>query len=1002
MHAANSSEKPKNKKILRKIIIGISAVVICIVLSAFFILPVYLSSRSGNNLILSKINSNIPGKVRADKMRIGWFKGVRIEKFNFADNAGAATVSANKITTRPNYISLLAGDISLGKTEIDRPVVSITSAQPKPQTEAAEKQKKQKSQTSHKPAIPAIAAKDIDLRINDGLVQITDPIQSRTTQIKNINTRLMMKNFGQKVNLDLAADVADEQTDSRVVVQGEMKSPGAKKWSFAETSGVFHIEVNDLNISSIEPLINLANKNIAAKGIIKADIDAAVDKGALGKINGTVSARNIDISGGPLKANNIKASKLNAALEIVSQQDIYKIDKLDIDSDWGTASMAGQLPKSLASLSEVMNNPQGRLQGKFQFDIAKLIDRIPGLVRLPADAKITSGLAAGNISTTAESGRRVLAANISLSDFAATKAGKAVKLSKPLDLDIKIASQQNQAVIEKLGLNSSFAAVNLNGTPEAINYTGRIDLGLAQSEIGSLLDIGTMAGLATLDGKAFREKQKMTITGKVQLTEFAMTPKSGIKIIEPAGNIDYQLEKLPTRLSIGKLDIGGAFGKLAVKGIVPIGKISSEQLSLNIDANADLAKIRPWAAGLNVVPADMVLAGNAAAACNIVQQQKNIYQIKMQDSKISDLRVEFPGKEPLSQKAVALTGDLTIDTLNKTINIKQVNIDSDQIKVNKLVLEQQVQKGHVKTAGNLVAEYDLAAVSTLAGAYMPQGLKLYGKRSDNISFTSTYPAGAKNGLMQNLNTAAQFGFDRAEYMGLNIAKTDFNLNVANGLMKLAPFSTKVNDGNMVCAGEMLFNSKTRIFNAEKAIAFEKVNINRSTTDALLQYVNPFFANLTDAAGTVNFRCDRLLVPLEQTRRNDINIAGTLSLDNGRINGSPLVTILLKGLEMAGLKGMSTNPLITIKPTAFTVSNGYVVYSDMSVLCDNIQFNFSGKIGLDKSLNMRILGPWTSGGRQMPVILGGTVDKPEIDFGEMFKERLIQEGQKILEKLLKGK
>jgi hypothetical protein len=73
-------------------------------------------------------------------------------------------------------------------------------------------------------------------------------------------------------------------------------------------------------------------------------------------------------------------------------------------------------------------------------------------------------------------------------------------------------------------------------------------------------------------------------------------------------------------------------------------------------------------------------------------------------------------------------------------------------------------------------------------------------------------------------------------------------------------------------------------------------------------------------------------------------------------------------------------------------------------------NFRGVIGLDKSLDMRILLPYTAGGRsvrtdrqtseqRIALPLTGTLDKPEIDFGRLLEEQLKQQlEQKLRESL----
>jgi hypothetical protein len=87
-----------------------------------------------------------------------------------------------------------------------------------------------------------------------------------------------------------------------------------------------------------------------------------------------------------------------------------------------------------------------------------------------------------------------------------------------------------------------------------------------------------------------------------------------------------------------------------------------------------------------------------------------------------------------------------------------------------------------------------------------------------------------------------------------------------------------------------------------------------------------------------------------------------------------------------------------------------------MIVGNNPINFQDAvIGLDKSLNMRVTLPYTTRGRtarvgeeragkRISLLLGGTIDKPELDLGklleEQLKEQLEEKLQEALEELFK--
>ena len=84
---------------------------------------------------------------------------------------------------------------------------------------------------------------------------------------------------------------------------------------------------------------------------------------------------------------------------------------------------------------------------------------------------------------------------------------------------------------------------------------------------------------------------------------------------------------------------------------------------------------------------------------------------------------------------------------------------------------------------------------------------------------------------------------------------------------------------------------------------------------------------------------------------------------------------------------------------------------MQIDVGNNPLNFSGVIGLDKSLSMTVTLPYTFQGRTVRVggqnsgritlPIKGTVDKPELDTGKLLEEGIKQELPNLIQKGLEG-
>jgi len=351
--------------------------------------------------------------------------------------------------------------------------------------------------------------------------------------------------------------------------------------------------------------------------------------------------------------------------------------------------------------------------------------------------------------------------------------------------------------------------------------------------------------------------------------------------------------------------------------------------------------------------------------------------------------------------------DLVVNDGNVKVTDRQAETVA-QIKIYKGQFSQVSKAGKTKLQGQVDCEYDWSAVSTVAGPFLAEGLKLQGKRRDTINFTSEYPTGQTDKLLANLNTKAKLGFEKAQYMGLNFGPTEVDIQIQNGLLKIAPFSTTVNTGQFNFAAEADFKKKPTLLRTPAPIEIAKdIQINDETTRRLLMYLNPIFANAVNVSGVANFSCERLAIPLAGATKNDLVVIGTISVNQLRLQASNLLGQILP------IVGTSTRAAdTTIRPTRFVLQNGFLKYDDMQIDIGDNPVNFEGVIGLDKSLNMTVTLPYTLKGRtarvdketvgqRISLPLRGTIEKPELDLGKLLEMQLRKQLEQELLKGLEG-
>jgi len=999
--AEKKSTSGSRKKISTRILKLLLLLIVILTVLVFLLLPAFISSEKGRRLILAKINDSIAGQIDFADLSMGWLKGVRIADFSFNDNAGQISAQVKQITTKPHYGSIVMGNLSFGETTIDQPKVSVNlKGQPAARQESAGK-------ASHIGLV-------MDVAINDGNLKVTDS-KARTTCLSKINSRLNLRPPGRQTDFDINLAVVDQKAEqSQIHAAGKIK-PGTDKsgWTLKGTTGNITVEVNELDLESLGPIFELAKIEVQAKGSVSAEVKALIKDGNFEDLNGSIKAKNLDITSPELKGDQLKTSLLNVAVELKSQPQLINIEKLKLDSDLLSANAGGMVPTTFKSWSDFLTTESNfSLNADFDLDVDELLSQMPHTFGIKEQMKITSGKLNGNI--TANRGRLTGQAN--LTELAGTVEGKKLALSEPLTAKLQISADNKKISFDALDVSAAFAKINASGPIERLNYNGYVDLAKLLSELGQFIDLGPykIAGEISEQGTLSVSKDKITGAGSSQVKNLSVTSTDGVTAQEPMADINFAfaIDRQSNVLTFSSMEAKSSLGQVDIEqAIFPIGEKPQVPMHLDISAkNIDLGKARPFAVLFTSLPQETQLAGIAESKIS-VSSDKNIYKIATDSTKIRAFKLTSPGKKPFEPNEVTLTFEAEVNPEQKAVNIKKLQLESPQIKIRKGEFSQLSEAGKTKLKGQAECEYDWSAVSALAGPFLPKGLTLEGKRKDAVSFVSEYPTGQTDKLLANLTTNTRLGFERAGYMGLNFGPTNIDIQIQNGLLNIPPFVTTVNEGQFNFAGQADFRQEPALFKTAKPMQLMKdIKINDQTTKELLRYLNPIFADAVNVSGIANFSCEQLTIPLSARGPSDsaaakkqTEIVGTISIDQLRLQASELLGQIL---TVVGTSARGAD--ITIRPTKFILRDGFLRYDDMQMDIGDNPVNFKGVIGLDKSLDMTITLPYTTQGRtarigqetssqRIKVPLKGTIDKPKLDIAGLLEDQLKQQLEEQLRK-----
>ncbi|MEJ2649255.1 MAG: hypothetical protein P8016_12720 [Sedimentisphaerales bacterium] len=989
----------------RRIIQVVVIVFLVFVVFVIFAVPAIVSSGKVRQIIISKINSSVQGKTQFSDLSMGWFKGIQIGDLSYKDNSGWLSVKVKSISTKPNYASMLFGNINLGQTRVDTPQVEINMNEKPAQTVKAPTEAKS---TSSKAPMIALAT---DIHINDGNVKVTGT-DSRTVELEQINSNVNIKPPGEQSIFTLGMIVASDNEKSKIEAKGKVTPTKKSGWTMKDADIDAGVNIGDLDLESIEPFLEMAGINVNAKGSISIDVQSRIVAGQLENFSGTIKGSQLEIENARTK-EKIETSVLDADVKLTRKEQMINIDKMQVQTDWAKIQAVGAVPTTIKSLDSFLSSQANYdLNGTFDVNVAAIVSQMPMTIGLKEGTEISSGELTGDIKTIGSAGNKQIQAQAKLSDLRGTVEGKQVSLSAPISAQAQVSPGQGGVNINNLVVSAPFAEIKASGNLKQVKFNGQADLSKLQSELSQFVDIGPykLTGQFVEAGQVSLEEKQVNLSGSSTIKDLNITGPNNVKASMPEGQVTYvlDLDRQKNILNVNSLDAGMDFGKVTVKnGVVPLKKDSTQPLNVVVNAEQiDLSKLGPFAILFGGLPEDMKLGGTAQSQVSITSQ-KQVYTIQSDSTKIKDLKVAFTDRKPLERSEATAIFKIELDS-EKTPGKKIFfRLNSPDINIPEANISQVQEDGKTKLTGQVELQYDWSALSTIAAPFMPEGLDLKGRQTNNINFESEYPTGQKDKLLANLEADADLGFQSADYMGLDFGPTDVKITVRNGLLNIAPFKTTVNQGEFQFGAQADFKQKPTIFKIDKPMQIvENIKINDSTTRQLLKYLNPIFANATNVSGIANFQCEKLDIPLSAAAKNDAVITGTVSMTQLRLQTSDFLAQII---NLSG--GNVTGTTLTIHPTRFTLKDGFLTYDDMQIDVGNNPVNFSGVIGLDKSLNMSVTLPYTiegttvrvgqQSGSRITLPIKGTVDKPQLDLGKLLQNQLQNELENQLRKGLEG-
>jgi hypothetical protein len=670
-----------------------------------------------------------------------------------------------------------------------------------------------------------------------------------------------------------------------------------------------------------------------------------------------------------------QASKVALALAIAGtgQEGTVKVDA-DVTPQKGMMleGTSGQVQMEMVNINLEDFKPLLVLAGQ-KMDIA-------GLVNAQANVKLTDGKF------------EKIQADATVENFKQTMDGKTTVLEKPVKIQALAAMTDKGLRVDNLNVDSSFCSATCKGDMTSLTYQAKADLAGVQSVASQFTDFAgyTLAGNLDASGTVNVKEKTIAAAGAADFENLVVT-KGTVKIPPTALKVNYDVvqDSAARLLKASSVNVAMDAGTVDLKDVsLPLDPQKMTQLatrgSIALDLQKALALAKVFAA--DTLPKDLNLAGKLQSQFAVQPKDQEI-QFRTEKTEIANLIVGQTGQTPFTQDILTLIADGTFNpkTQSYAANFNLEGKKAQSLMRFKGTVSQKAQKEQTAMTGDVQADYDWADLTAMAKPFLPAGMELQGKRSDKITFSSTYPTAQPEKMTANMNANAALGFQKANLMGLKFGPTELKLDVKQGKAAIDLPDATVNEGKLRFAGDIDMTTKPMKLTLRKSMQImENIKVDDELSAKLLQYLHPIFAKATNVSGMASFGCQAMTLPLSGGSAKDILVDGAIAMTDVKLN-SKWFGLVKEALKEKGLD------LFSIPSSPFTVKNALVQYADMPMFFGQtyaIRF-LNGRIGLeDKSLGMKIQVPYQ--GKNIIIPLGGTLDNPQPDLTALLTGNIVEQ------------
>ncbi|MFP6612628.1 MAG: hypothetical protein VB835_09985 [Pirellulales bacterium] len=327
------------------------------------------------------------------------------------------------------------------------------------------------------------------------------------------------------------------QATANVGLGGEKETTGRLAFDFAaaEADTVVRVSTQSMPLAPLAPILRRFTRDLNLEGTLTSDIEVRWDPAAAN--DGVAVAGKLDVV--DLRAaaaywfgpDTLLLDQLVADARLVIHENRLQIDAATMRSELAELEIRGGMGWDTTAVEALLADKNYHAEGSV--NIAKCAERLPRLLKLKDDTRVTSGEIALRLDSAIEDGARRWTGEITSSDLEGETGGRQISWKQPIEVTYRLVRLPNGQLGGDFTGGSEFLKIIGNGTATSATVSAAGDLGGLTASLRQFVDLGDveLAGRFSAAGNLRRKGDDFQSDGHLLLQEsvFALEGRPPIR-----------------------------------------------------------------------------------------------------------------------------------------------------------------------------------------------------------------------------------------------------------------------------------------------------------------------------------------------------------------------------------------------------------------------------------------------------------------------------------------